>query len=130
MRNNRINWSIVISSLAMLVSITSVIIAYLKACSFLNYINGSPIAETVINAKFEAINTRFGDLYIWIGFFITLLIGVVILNWFNATNVAKSQAEKELSSLKKRFSDLEKSANLLETKYQKHENLLDIIEDQ
>lgn len=100
---DKIKMSYVISISAIGISLVSLVIIYFKLNHFVDYINSSSISDKIIEAKLESINMRFTDLYIWIGFFISLLAGVLVLNWFNSKNVAKEQADKELSDIKSSF---------------------------
>ena len=64
-------------------------------------------AETL--QKIEAVNNlyqnRFTDLYVWIGIFLTLLAGIVFLNFNSSKRIAKDEAEKELEIMKTKFNE-------------------------
>jgi len=97
-------------------------------------LNSGIITDQIATARFESINTRFSDLYIWFGFFITILAGVLVLNWINAKNVAKKQAEEELKEIKDKFKSefdtIVKRKIEVETSLQDSQNLLSTLKEE
>ena len=132
--NSKLKWCFSLSILAIIISVTSCIIIYSYLCSFYSYLNSGIIKDQIVVAKFESINTRFSDLYIWFGFFITILAGVLVLNWINAKNVAKKQAEEELKEIKDKFKNefdtIIKRKIEIETSLQDSQNLLSTLKEE
>jgi len=132
--NSKLKWCFSLSILAIIISVTSCIIIYSYLCSFYSYLNSGIITDQIATARFESINTRFSDLYIWFGFFITILAGVLVLNWINAKNVAKKQAEEELKEIKDKFKSefdtIVKRKIEVETSLQDSQNLLSTLKEE
>ena len=74
----------------------------------------------------ELNKTRFSDLYVWIGLFVTFVTGGFILVTINANNVAKKQAIEELEKLKNMIENLETKAIGLEAQLNEAETKLKI----
>lgn len=97
--NKYVGWLFFIAISAMLISVISLVIINIKI-NDLYSIHSCSLSKDAIQAKFDGIDTRFADLYIWVGFFITAMAGVLVLNWFHSKGVAKDEAERELKTLK------------------------------
>ena len=69
--NCYLKWCFILSILAIIISIISCIVINFNIDSFNSYLSKGVIKDQVITANFETIKTRFSDLYIWFGFFIT-----------------------------------------------------------
>ena len=65
--------------------------------------------------KIEATNNiyqqRFTVLYFWIGIFITLLIAIFVINWFNVRGLARQQAVEEVNKHELELEKLKQKGN-------------------
>ncbi|NCO53814.1 MAG: hypothetical protein COZ21_00115 [Bacteroidetes bacterium CG_4_10_14_3_um_filter_31_20] len=90
-------------------------------------------AQTKIVKEIERVDCRITDWYtnlaIGSGIFILLLGGLIGFQWSNTSGIAKKEAEEELKDLKEKYDTMDKLAKSLELRYQKHEKLLNALEN-
>jgi len=109
-----------LATIAIIISIVSILICVLLLFS-LHYCFSSNThlhnEHAVLLEKIQGVNSRISDIYIWFGFFVTLIAGAFAISYVNANHIAKKQAVDEMDRLQNIISKLENKALELEKKY-------------
>jgi hypothetical protein len=95
-------WALVMSILAILLCIATFL-----SFNFLHNVSCSYIGDKndLLLEKFEGIKNRFTDLYIWLGFFVSLVIGAFVINVINSKNTAREQAREAFEEVHKKYKE-------------------------